>query len=227
MERKNSAQPETPPLASEINEQVSPFLKKITENLKQIGLVFGAIILVAAVITGYRYYRVKTLENAQAKWGHILIQDEPEQRIRDLQAFLPEAPNALQPAIRLQIASQALEHGDYDRAAASWKTIAAKHPEQELETIAGIGLAEALHLQGQTGQALDILKQLQQKAPEAFKQNILYALAAMAESHEKWETSLQAYKQLKSASGLTGSNSEYIDHKVTQLQQKIQQGKSS
>jgi predicted negative regulator of RcsB-dependent stress response len=227
MERKNPAQPEAPPLASEINEQVSPLLKKLTENLKQIGLIFGAIILVAAVITGYRYYRMKTLENAQAKWGHILIQDEPEQRITNLQAFLPEAPNALQPAIRLQIASQALKHGDYDLAAASWKTIAANHPDQELETIARIGLAEALHLQGQTGQALDILKQLQQKAPEAFKQNILYALAAMAESNRDWAASVQAYEQLKSESDVTGTNSEYIDHKITQLQQKIQQGKSS
>ena len=227
MEHKNTAKQEAPPIASEINEQVSPLLKKITENLKQIGLIFGAVILVAAVITGYRYYRVKTLQNAQAQWGHILIQNNPEQRIKDLETFLPEAPDTIQPAIRLQIASQALEHEDYDRSAASWKKIAANPPEQELETIAEIGLAEALHLQGQTAQALDILKQLQQKAPEAFKQNIHYALAAMAEASRDWTASLQAYEQLKSESDLTGTNSEYIDHKIDQLQQKIQQGKSS
>ncbi len=227
MEHKKTPKQEAPPIASEINEQVSPLLKKITENLKQIGLVFGAIILVAAVITGYQYYRVKSIQNAQAEMGQILVQDDPQQQLKELEAFLPESPKKLQPAVRLQIASLALENEDYSLAASYWKKISANHQDQELETIAEIGLAEALHLQGETSEALSILKKLQQEAPEAFKQNIHYALASMAEMSQDWTTSLKAYEQLKSESDLSGSNSEYIDHKITQLQQKIRQGKPS
>ncbi len=227
MEHKKTPKQEAPPIASEINEQVSPLLKKITENLKQIGLVFGAIILVAAVITGYKYYRVKSIQNAQVEMGQILVQNDPQQQLKELEAFLPESPKKLQPAVRLQIASLALENEDYALAASYWKKISANHQGQELETIAEIGLAEALHLQGETSEALSILKNLQQEAPEAFKQNIHYALASMAEMSQDWTTSLKAYEQLKSESDLSGSNSEYIDHKITQLQQKIRQGKPS
>ena len=222
-----SQKKETPPISSEINEQVSPLLKKLTENLKQIGLVFGAIILVAAVVTGYKYYRITTLENAQARMGEIMLQDDPLKRIKDLEAFLPDSPKKLKPAIRLQIASQAMEHGEYELAAEYWERISSTQQDEELAVIASIGRANALHLQGETGQAMDILSGLQREAPEAFSQNINYALASVAEASQDWETSLKAYEQLKSASGLTGSNTEYLEHKITQLQEKIRQGKSS
>lgn len=224
---QSSKQTEAQPVTSEINEQVSPLIKKITENLKQIGIVFGAIILVAAGVTGYRYYRIQSLEKGRAQLGSIMLQADPGQRAVALEDFLSEAPKKMRPAIRLQLASQAMDSGQHQLAAKYWESIASKTDNPDLRVIARIGLAKTMHLQGQSAKGLKALNQLSQQAPERYREQINQALANMAEAAGDWNAALQAYERLKSDSGLTGGNSGYLKYKINQLQQKTGQGKSS
>ncbi|MCF8103989.1 MAG: tetratricopeptide repeat protein [Desulfohalobiaceae bacterium] len=215
------------PVTSEINEQVGPLVKKITENLKQIGIVFGAIIILAAAVTGYKYYRVRTLEKGQAELGRILLQVDQKQLFSDLKGFLEDAPGRLKPAIRLHLASQAMDSGQYEEAGKYWETIAAQTKKQDLKVVAGIGQANALHLQGRTAEGLQMLTRLRQEAPERYLENVNQTLATMAETTGNWDKALQAYQQLKAAPGKTAGTTGYLQYKIKELQQKTRQGKSS
>ena len=224
---EGSTEKKSAPPTSEINEQVSPLVKKITENLKGIGIVFGAIIILAAAVTGYKYYRVRTLEKGQAALGRIMLQADQKQRVSDLKNFLEKAPNRMKPAVRLQLASQAMDSGLYKDAGKYWEAIASQTKNQDLKVVAGIGQANALHLVGRTAEGLQILTRLQKEAPERYLENINQSLATMAETTGEWNKALQAYQQLKSKSGLRDGNTGYLQYKIKQLQQKTRQGKSS
>ncbi|MFW6054544.1 MAG: tetratricopeptide repeat protein [Thermodesulfobacteriota bacterium] len=227
MTPENTKDKGSSPAVSEIGEQAGPLIKKITENLKQIGIVFGAIIILAAAVTGYKYYRVRTLEKGQAELGRILLQADQKQRVSDLESFLEKAPDRLKPAVRLQLASQAMDSGQYEEAGKYWETIASQTKDQDLKVVAGIGQANALHQQGRTAEGLQVLTRLQQEAPERYLENVNQTLAVMAETTGDWDKALQAYQQLQAASGKTAGNTGYLQYKIKQLQQKTRQGKSS
>lgn len=210
----------------EINEEIHPLLQKIHDHIKEIGIVVGAVVLVAAGVTGYKFYQQKTIQNARAELNRITSQNQGQEAIKALQSFLPEAPEDIRQAVRLEVASRSMASEDYDLAAQTWQDIHATAQDPNLQVVASLGRAKALRLAGKLGQSLEILDQLLDMAPKEYIQSINFERAAVAEENGQWQKALNAYQDLKSETSLTASNQGYLDYKIAQLQGKLEQSNS-
>jgi len=208
----------------EINEDIHPLLQKIHDHIKEIGLVVGAIVLVAAGVTGYKFYRQQAVENARGELNRITSRNQGPEAIKALQSFLPEAPGSIKQAVRFEIALRSMENEAYDLAAQAWQDIDSATQDPNLHVVAALGRAKALRLSGNLDQSLKILEQLREKAPQEYAQSIHFERAAAAEENQEWQKALNAYQSLKSETGLTASKQGFLDYKIAQLKKKIKRG---
>jgi tetratricopeptide (TPR) repeat protein len=95
-----------------------------------------------------------------------------------------------------------------------------------LRVVATLGRAKALRLQGDPEAALDLLQDLAETAPDRYSRSINFEIAGAAEQAGKWQQALSAYQELKSASDITSGNREFLQYKISQLQQKAAGGNS-
>ena len=210
----------------EINEEIHPLLQKIHDHIKEIGIVVGAVILVAAGMTGYKFYRQKTVETARAELNRITSENQGQDAIKALQSFLPQAPNGMKQAVRFELATRSMESKDYDRAARYWLDIDSASEDSNLHVVATLGRAKALRLSGNLDQSLEVLDKLLKTAPDEYTQSINFERAAVAEENQQWQKALNAYQDLKSEASMTASNQGFLDYKIAQLQKKLNQNKS-
>jgi len=219
-----SEQPErgtTQRLQDEISSEVAPAVRAVTDNIKLIGLVLGAIVLIAGGISGYKYYRQYSLETGQERIESILSMESPDKRMQAIQDYLPKAPQRFKQGLRLELADLALKREHYEKAAEVWAETAQKSPKEEIRIIARMGRAKALLRAGQSEKALALLQDLASNAPEAFQRTIYLELASAAESEGEWDRALGAYKQLKSQTELGGERGSYFQYKIARIRNRI------
>lgn len=208
-------------LQDEISSEVAPAVRAVTENIKLIGLVVGAIVLIAAGISGYKYYRQYTLETGQERIESILSMESPDKRMQAIEDYLPKAPQRFRHGLRLELADLALKRERYEKAAEVWAETAQKSQKEEIRTIARLGRAKALLRTGASEKALALLQDLASNAPEAFQRTIYLELASAAESEGEWDQALAAYKQLKSQTELGGERGSYFQYKIARIRNRI------
>jgi len=228
--QKGPEQPEQPEqhergaaqrLQDEISSEVAPVVRAVTENIKLIGLVLGAIVLIAAGISGYKYYRQYTIKTAHQRVESILSIDAPEKRMQSIQDYLPQAPEQFRQGLRLELANLALGQEQFDTAAKVWNETAQNSQGDNIRTIARLGRAKALLQAGKSEKAMALLQDLADSAPKAFRRSIYFELAAAAEAEGKWDQALAAYKQLKSETELGGQRGGYFQYKIARIRNKI------
>lgn len=208
-----AAQTSTPP--------ASGWTRFVTDNIKTIGLVLAAIIIIAALFSGYSYYKNRTLRNAEQSVDRIMTEKQGQARIEALQEFLPQAPNEMQTGLRLQLARLCMQEELFAQAASHWQHIRETVHDQDLQIIAVLGQASALAGQEKNSQALDLLQDKASQAPERYQRNLNLKIATIAEKTGNWETALSAYQKVAAMADLTSQRDEFIEHKITLMQDKV------
>lgn len=217
MEPMQKAESAASALEKEINEDIHPLLKKITDHIRIIGTVIGIIVLAAALYTGVGLYKNHTLNQARERINTIA--ELPDQEELDaLGAYVADAPETMRQGIRLRMAELAMQLERYDRAVQAWDEVAANGA-RDMQIIANLGKAKALRLSGDPGGAVAVLQTMLSRSPGDFRGSVTFELAAAAEEAEQWDQALNAYRELKTVSSNT--NQDFLDHKIVQLQNRI------
>lgn len=199
----------------------SGWTKFVTDNIKTIGLVLAAIIVIAALFSGYSYYKDRTLRNAQQSVDQIMTEEQGQARIESLAEFLPQVPKEMKTGLRLQLARLCMQEELFDRAVSHWQHIRKDSTDQDLQIIAVLGQASALAAQDKNSQALDLLQDNASQAPERYQRNVNLKMATIAEKAENWEMALAAYQKVAEMADLTSQRDEFIEHKITLMKDKV------
>jgi len=212
--KSNDSQTNLPPAAG--------WAKVLTDNIKVIGLVLAVIIVVAAVFSGYTYYKTQTLRNAKQQVDQIMSENSGQERIEALESFVPQAPKTMQTALHLQLAKLCMQEEDFERAASHWEYIEKNAADQDLQTIAALGRATAFAAMKKTQEALKLLQKTVENAPKRYHRTLNMKLATIAENAGQWKLALSAYQNLTDMTALTAQRDEFIQHKIQTIQDKIQ-----
>lgn len=199
-------------IEQEMDSDIHPLLKKILDNIKSIGLVIGGIILVVAVYSGYSAYTDSRQAEATEKFGEIMLQPDPKERISHLEAFAANAPSDMLIAVHLELAKTLMETGAFDRAAQSWETVAAT--DERARVFAGLGKAKSLMMRQEYSQAMDVLHSIKALAGEGLSPLISSTLAFAAEKAGQKDVAVAEYEAMKAADP---SISPYAEYKIAQL----------
>lgn len=198
-------------------DDLHPLLRKITENLKLIGVVLGAIVLVAAGYSGFTLFKQRQIAAAQNELGQILTQQNPEQAAQAMADFLPQAPSSMRQGVRLEMARLSMEAEDYAQAQNAWQGLLDSTPSEDpLHTVATFGLAKTQRLQDQPENALQTLEDIRGDIAEPYRQFLLTELAATAEAAQEWQTAISTYKTLRDSQDTR--QKDFLEYKINQLQ---------
>ena len=213
-------------IEEEMNEEIHPLYRKLRENLREIGIVLGAIILVAASITGYKYYQQHTIKSTQQEFEKILTSTQGKNTVQKLDNLLSAAPSALKQSILMEVCKRSMNQEMYSQAAGYWTQLSETTSDSNIEVIAKLGKAKALRLQDKNQEAMQVLQDLSQDAPKAFKKSINFELAVVSEKQNDWQKALSAYQDLLADSKLGGKRQQYIRYKISRIKQKLNSKKS-
>ncbi len=218
MEPKQNKQGLLSTLESEMSEDIHPLLQKITDNLRVIGLVIAAVVLVVGVYSGVTIYQDHAAEKSREQFSTILSQPDGQGKLTALEAFLSQAPSSMQQGVRLEMARLAMEIEAFEPAEKVWNQ-AARPGTTELQVAANLGRATSLSPAGKPGEALDILEELLDKSPDSFKALVLSEMAPTAEKAGNLERAVSVYEEIKSMT--PEENHLFFNHKIDQLNNKI------
>lgn len=202
------------------------WVKVVTDHWRSISLVVAGIILIAALFSGYSYYKDQTLRNAQQRVDHIMSNQEGQARITALEDFLPQAPKEMSTALHLQLARLSLQEEDFDRAVAHWEHIQENTQDRDMQTVAAMGRATALAGLNKPAEALELLQETASQAPERYQRAINLKIAATAEQAQEWEQALKAYQDVADMAALDAQPDEFIQHKIRLLEKKVNANRS-
>jgi len=208
-------------IEEEATEDIHPLLKKIYENIKIIAFVIGGIILVAACYSGYQFYHQHRMQTAQNRLANIYAQDSKQKKIKGLKEFLVQAPEEMRQGILFELARDFMQENKFDQAMSYWEQLRSKTKDINIKTVAALGQAKSLRLQGNLQKALQVLETIAQKAPNPYHRNIYMEIATTAELSKDWPRALSAYKEIQSNQKLTNQKDNYIEYKISQLKQKV------
>jgi len=190
----------------------------LVDNLKNIALACGIIILAVAVYAGVNHWRGRQAAKAADVLGVILIQKtEPKARVDALEAFLKDAPSSLRPTVLLELAASAMVSRQYDKASTAWAELEGSSS-PDMKVVAGIGHAKSLLMTGKAPEALTLLQALKAKSPAAYALPITRQLAVAAEEAGNMKAALEAYTEL--AAKPKGASKPYFEFKANQLKAK-------
>ena len=206
-------------IQQEADQDLHPLLKKILDNLKPIGIGLGTIILVVGAYSGYTTYSASQASKLDNELGSILIQEDSKKQIASLHDFLKNNPSAMPVGTLIELANTAMQAKDYTEAADAWGKVAGK-TDKEIKTLALMGQARALSLQGKFKEALTILEGIDPLTSRDFATPLARQIAFAAEQAKDWKKALTAYEELKTDGATT--NTAFLDMKIADIKAKLQ-----
>jgi predicted negative regulator of RcsB-dependent stress response len=205
-------------IEEEVDETIHPFLEKILNNLKPIGLTIAAIVLGAGLYSGYDFYQQSQQEKAANELGNLLAIKDNKARAEKLEVFLTGAPDNLKIGVQLELARTYMDSKDYDKAAQVFARLAGVE-DDSLKPVAILGQVKALEFSKQYAQALEILEKNKQDFPGEYNEQVTQRVAFLAEKVEDWTKALAAYEELKA--GAEGGETKFFDYKIQVLKKKV------
>lgn len=202
-------------IMSEADDSAHPFLEKIQENIKWIGIVAVAAVLIVSAYSLNSFWQERKISQANSKLESILNQEDPESRLSMLENYLPEAPARVKGAILLETARTSMNLEDYSKAADSFNKLS--DLDSDMRPVAILGSAKAYELNGNNQQAVNILQN--GSVPDEFKVQYLTLLSFNAEKAGENTLALDAYKQLLQEA--QGADVGFIEYKIERLSQNI------
>lgn len=187
MSTQNQSQPEQgrsqddiDHLHQEVNQEASPIFDFLVKYAKVIaGVAIGAV-AAAAVYAGVSAWNGYTERKAQEQFAQVLSASG-EQRITALQNYVDEAPKAVRGGALFELAGALMAEKRYDEAVGVWSELKGEG-RPEMRTLASMGMARCLLLNGQADQAMEMARAVVADAPEAMAAPANRLLAACAEA---------------------------------------------
>ncbi len=224
----NNKKPEAKNLLDSIQEEVapevSPLLVFIAKYGRKIALVFLLLIVAIAALGIWRSVSSSNLQEQRIELGKRLEITDPAERLKALEAFLPEADNSLKVSILLEAAKAAQGLNDYAKAEALWKEIAAK-TEGAFKLNAVFAQAGCLAQLGKEDQAIRLLEDQLKAASgkkdeesDATKFMLLSRVASLAESSGQLDKAIEYYEIMVKDPAFARNKSE-LDQKIASLRQ--------
>lgn len=199
------------PMAVE-HDELHPVLSFLSSNLKVIALGVGGLLLVVALVSGYRAWRESRLADAREELGK-LVAASGEDRLTNLQTFAENAPSTLRTAALFELAGAAVEEDNQAVALEAFRKLR-DSADGELRATAELGMANALLAMGKPDEALQSLKAASD-VPEAYKAPLARARAQAAEAAGRLDEAIAAYEELRE---LEPGNAEFMAAKSADLQ---------
>ncbi len=212
MADKQPVQPDSGLTAAVEHDELHPILHFLSSNLKAIALAVGGILLIVALVSGYKSWRETRLADAREELGK-LVAANGSNRLADLQAFAGQAPSAMRTAALLELARAAVEEEDQAVALETFRKLR-DVADGELRATAELGMANALVDMGKPAEALQSLKAAS-GIPEAYKASLARTRAQAAEAAGQLNEAVAAYEELRE---LEPANAEFIAAKLSGLQ---------
>ncbi len=206
-------------IQQEADQDLHPFLKKILDNIKPIGMGIGAIILVVGAYSGYTTYAANQATQLNNTLGTILIQKDSQKQIASLHDFLQNHPSAMPVGTLIELANISMKSKDYTEAADAWGKVAAQ-TDKEIKILALMGQARALSLQEKFKEALAVLDSIDPLTSKEFATPIARQTAFAAEQAKDWKKALSSYEELKTEGAST--NTAFLDMKIADIKTKLQ-----
>ncbi len=211
-------------LDAQVPEELHPALQFLLDNIKPIGVGILTVVVVVAAITGYQNYQKKQLIEASQKLGKIVQSSQGDERIKALQSFIAEAPEAVLPSALFSLADEAMQAGQYAVAADAYKRLAGLS-DDSTALVAILGQASAEMAGGNPGEAADLLSQLKAKAPENFVIMINMQLAQAYEQAGQYQAAIDAYQDVLNKTGQESRS--LFEYKISKLKAKLELGNAS
>ncbi|WP_457571620.1 tetratricopeptide repeat protein [Desulfovulcanus sp.] len=204
-------------IEEEVDETIHPFLEKILNNLKPIGITIAAIVLAAGLYSGYNFYQQSQQEKAANELGNILALKDNKAKANALEVFLKKAPEPLKIGVQLELARVYMQNKDYKQAAQTFGRL--QEVDEIFKPVAVLGQVKALELNKQYAQALEILEKNKQAFPKEYNDQVAQRIAFLAEKVEDWTKALAAYEELKA--NVQGGETKFFDYKIQTLKKKV------
>jgi hypothetical protein len=199
-----------------VPEQLHPVLRFLATNWKPIAAGVGLVLLLVGGVSAYRAYTESQRQDFAEQVGEAASVAEIPARIEALEALASEAPESMEPAVRLEIATAAAAAEDWERTVAAFGQLR-DTSDVNLRTIAAIGAANALMKLDRYTEAATELERARSFAPETYEAVIVRNMAISAEKAENWDKALTLYKELEP---MDEASQELIAAKIASLEQK-------
>lgn len=201
-------------LESRTPESLHPILEAAFKYRKQLVIGVAVIIGITAIYAGVTGYTAKTTAEAQAKLGAILVEEPSADQIAKLEGLLASVPDAVKPAVNLELAQACMTQGQYDKAATYWNALTGQ-ADDDMKFVARMGKAKALLLAGKAEDAYAELADLAGTATDGYTVPVNRQLALAAEAAGKKAEALAAYKVLAEKNV---NDKPFVDYKISQLE---------
>lgn len=213
MEEKNMPTNILQTIEQEMDSDIHPFLKKILDNIKPIGLAVGGIVAAVAVYSGMSTYQESQKTQAVSDLGAIMAMNDDTARLERLESFATSGHSDFRLAARLEMAKVFMNSGEYAKAAEAWRVIS-QSAGPEMKIVAGLGEAKALIAQEEYTKAIDVLTTIKKGAGDEFASVISSSLAFAAEKAGQKDLAIAEYESLKTKSE---GNAAFLEHKINLL----------
>lgn len=199
----------------EVSDDLHPLLQFIVDHIKPLAAGLVVFLLVIAGYGIWEYTQGQAMTKASNELGTILAQPAGEERIAALEQFLKSAPGELKEGVRLELASELADAGQYERAAEAWQTVG-KDQGQTFQVISSIGRAQSLMQDGKSKEALQVLEDALAMAGESFYVPLNRMIANAAEESGNYARAVDALKKI--AASDESRPQMYLKDKIARLE---------
>jgi predicted negative regulator of RcsB-dependent stress response len=205
-------------IEAEATDTMHPILKWILDNVKLLGLAAAVILVTVAGYSAFAHYQESARIEDQNRLGQILAKGQGDGLIKELQAYIATDPRSANKAM-LELARAQMASGDYAGAAATWERLSSTKI-ADLRTVALMGKARTLSMDGKPDQALAMLTSLRSSAPQPFHDSLDLQISEAAESSGDLKAALAAYESLRK-NAKEDADTAFYDFKINKLKDRI------
>lgn len=210
-------------LRADVGVEAAPAFQWILDHARAIAGTVVTIVLVVAIVGGWKWYNAKQLAQAQFDVGLTVVTKKGAERLKALEELRASAPAEMSGAILLESALTAEEMEDAVQAAALWEN-AAENTSGPISSVARLAAANSLLAAGQNEQAVAALERLATTVESPLVPLVRLQFATAAEKTGDFERAATAYAQLaKEASD--ASDADFYDAQARRMRTKSTVGK--
>ena len=152
-------------MQAEVSPEAAPLWNFVLTHARKIAAGVVVLVVIILSVAGWQWYREEQIADARLALGRIISIQDPARRTAALEGFLKDAPSAVATSAYLELAASAIESKDWDKAAASYASVAENEGDSPLGYTARLNHAQVLMHKGDFAAARDEFKALVSDTP--------------------------------------------------------------